>query len=84
MAQTFQGYSCLLSVFRLELTAHNGCTSFSVLDISAMATGSVGGRVKRTLLSVTSKLVYFVRRAYFFSVSSGRLGSKHVGEYIGA
>ena len=51
---------------------------------SAMATGNVGGRVKRALLSVTSKLVYFVRRVYFFSVGSGRLGSKHVGEYIGA
>ena len=83
-AQTFQSCSCLLSVFHLELRAHNGCTASIVLDISAMATGSVGGRVKRALLSVTSKLVYFVRRVYFFSVGSGRLGSKHVGEYIGA
>ena len=49
-----------------------------------MATGSVEARVKRALLSVTSKLVYFVSRAYCFSVGSGRLGSKHVGEYIGA
>ena len=49
-----------------------------------MATGSVEARVKRALLSVTSKLVYFVRRAHFFSVGSGRLRSKHVGEYIGA
>ena len=55
-----------------------------MLDISAIATGNVEARVKRALLSVTSKLVYFVRRAYFFSVGSSRLGSKHVGEYIGA
>ena len=55
-----------------------------MLDISAIATGNVEARVKRALLSVTSKLVYFVRRAYCFSVGSGRLGSKHVGEYIGA
>ena len=60
------------------------CTAFSELDISAMATGSDGGRVKRALLSVTSKLVYFVRRVCFFSFGSGGLGSKHVGEYIGA
>ena len=71
-------------MFRLELTAHNECTSFSVLDISAMATGSDGGRVKRALLSVTSKLVYFVRRVCFFSFGSGGLGSKHGSEYIGA
>ena len=84
MAQTFQGCSCLLPVFHLESGAHNGCTACTVLDISAMATGSDGGRVKRALLSVTSKLVYFVRRVCFFSFGSGRLGSKHVGEYIGA
>ena len=71
-------------MFHLEPEAHNGCAAFSVLDISAMATGSVEARVKRALLSVTSKLVYFVRRVCFFSFGSGRLGSKHVGEYIGA
>ena len=69
MAQRFQGCSCLLSVFHLKSGAHNVCTAFSELDISAMATGSVGGRVKRALLSVTSKLVYFVRRVYFFRLA---------------
>ena len=55
-----------------------------MLDISAIATGNVEARVKRALLSVTSKLVYFVRRVCFFSFGSGGLGSKHVGENIGA
>ena len=82
MAHTFQDCSCLLSVFHLEPESHNGCTACTVLDISAMATGSDGGRVKRALLSVTGKLVYFVRRVCFFSFGSGGLGSKHVGEYL--
>ena len=79
MAQTFQGFSCLISVFHLELGAHNGCAVSTMLDISAMAIGSDEARVSRALLSVTGKLVYFVRRSCFFSIGSGRLGSKHVG-----
>ena len=79
MAQTFQGFSCLISVFHLELGAHNGCAVSTMLDISAMAIGSVEARVSRALLSVTGKLVYFVRRSCFFSIGFGQLGSKHVG-----